>query len=90
MSFDGTITLGTIIEIAVMVVGIITAWVKLERKLTSFAVNLEHHASAIEKHTIRLDDVDKKLLSIIGDLQRLIGRSEVMLPVRTIRSSDTP
>jgi len=76
MVFDGTITLGTIVQMVVMVVGIIVAWMKLDTKLTAFAVNLEHHAAAIEKHTARLDAIDARLLNVIADLQRLIGRSE--------------
>ena len=76
MTFDGTVTLGTLLQIAVMLVAIIVAWGKLDAKLASFTVNLEHHAAAIEKHTIRLDAIDARLIDVITDLQRLIGRSE--------------
>ena len=76
MVFDGTITLGAILQIVVMAVALIIGWIKLDRKLTSFALNLDHHAQAIEKHTARLDAVEGRLFIISGDLQRLIGRSE--------------
>ena len=76
MTFDGTVTLGTLLQIGVMIVALIVAWGKLESKIASFAVNLEHHATAIEKHTMRLDSIDARLIDVIADLQRLIGRSE--------------
>ena len=77
MIFDGTITLGTILEISTMISAFVVAWMKLSTKLTAFAVNLNHHAEAIEKHTTRLDAIDGRLIAVIADLQRLIGRSEV-------------
>ena len=78
MSFDGTVTLGALLQIAVMVIAIAVAWQKLEAKLSTFSVNLEHHAMAIEKHTMRLDAIDSRLLNVVADLQRLIGRSEAV------------
>lgn len=87
MAFDGTITLGAVLQIVVMIVAIIVAWMKLDSKLTSFSVNLEHHASAIEKHTIRLDVIDSKFIDVISKLERLIGRTEGVDFYRTTASN---
>ena len=76
MVFDGTVTLGTVFQIVAMFAAVLVAWMKIDARLASFAANLDHHAVAIERHTLRLDAIDGRLFSIVSDLQRLIGRTE--------------
>lgn len=73
MSFTGEIMLGNI-AIIVTLVGIAIGF---GQQLGSFRTTLLVHANSIDKHTLRLDRHDDKILELITGVQRLIGVQEL-------------
>ena len=75
--FDPTITLGTVLQMATMVITVIIAVVKLLERIGNLQTTLEHHGARLEEH----DEAIKALMvqgqQMMGTVQRLIGRSEV-------------
>lgn len=71
MQFEGTITLGTIISLAVLIAGILAMFVRLG----TIKQTIEGHSAALKRGTDRMDQHDKLLLALVGDLREWIGRS---------------
>ena len=79
LTFDWTITAGTIIQVATMVILAIAAYHAIKGQLAIFNNTLSTHAKSLEEHSQKLITVDERIIKIVADLQRLIGRSEVLI-----------
>lgn len=77
MHFDATITLGTLIQVGSMGLLAVAVFNAVSARLTIFENILKTHSDFIKDHADRFDAYDERLLTIVGDLQRLIGRSEI-------------
>lgn len=77
MIIDWTISLGSMIQIFSMVILVVAGYYALKSQLAIFQQTLHTHAVALDAHTARLTKIDEQVIGIIGDLQRLIGRSEI-------------
>lgn len=77
ITFDPTVTLGTVIQIGTMVVTVMVAVVKLLNQIGHLQSTLESHSRQLSEH----DDEIRALMSqgqqMMNTVQRLIGRSEV-------------
>lgn len=78
VTFDPTITLGTIIQSATVAIAVIAAYYAIKNKLEMFTGTMTAHAEALEKHSERLDKHEAKILDLVGGLQRVIGQSEMV------------
>lgn len=76
MHWDGTVTLGTMIEIASIIVIALSGWSAFKARIAVFEETLNTHAKALLVHGERLDRHEDKLITIVGDLQRVIGHME--------------
>ncbi len=54
----------------------------IDVRLKAVQAILEQHASALNKHDTTLALYDSRILELVGDLQRLIGRFEVINHIR--------
>lgn len=72
MRFDATITLGSIVQIATVLIAAVVFFNALSARLSVFENRLNDHASDLQKH-------ERQIYSLLSSLQRLIGRSEVAL-----------
>ena len=52
----------------------------LDKRLASMELHLTTHADTLEEHGHRLGRYEESLFKIVGDLQRVIGRVEVVAP----------
>ena len=77
MHWDGTITLGAIIQIVSMVLLAIAGFNALSARLGNFETTIKDHADTLDKLDGRLTAVGDRYTALAGQLQRLIGRSEV-------------
>lgn len=75
--FDATITLGTLIQVGSMGLLAVAVFNAVSARLTIFENILKTHAEFIKDHADRFDAYDARFLSVVSDLQRLIGRSEI-------------
>lgn len=78
VTFDPTVTLGTVIQSATVAIAIIAAYHAIRNKLDMFTSTMTSHAEALEKHSERLDRHEEKILDLVGGLQRVIGQSEMV------------
>lgn len=88
--WDGTITLGTVLTIVTIICTISTAYIafvrRIEIQVAVFATVLETHRVRLDGHDKKFDKVDERIgaveedtTTLVGDVQRLVGRSEVEL-----------
>jgi len=79
-NFDPTITLGNVITMIGIVVGLWISATRLygsvDRRLAVFEVMLSSHAKTLIEHNIRMEKQDDMLLRLMGEIQRLVGRLE--------------
>ncbi len=50
----------------------------LGEQLATFRLSLDNHAKTLTEHAERMANYEERHLSLAADLQRLIGRSEVL------------
>ena len=87
--FDSTVSFGTVLTIASMIIGLVAAYSKgtkwLGIELTKFEMTLNQHATQLQQQTERMDRYEERYVTIAAHLQRIIGRIE-----EQDRISDTP
>ena len=76
MRWDGTITLGSLLQMITMVGLVFAAWSAIRVRLEAFGKILEMHAKSLEAHAQRLDRHEDRILDLVGELQRVVGRTE--------------
>lgn len=78
--FDPTISFGTLIGIAAMVLSIIGTYYaakqQLAIQLSRFESKLDQHSGTISEHSVRMGQYESEMKSVSNALQRLIGASE--------------
>lgn len=79
LTFDWTISAGVVIQVITMVVLAVAAYHAIKGQLAIFNNTLSAHAKSLEDHSQKLITVDERIIKIVADLQRLIGRSEVLI-----------
>lgn len=87
LTFDWTITLGTLISALMIVAGTWAAISRLygllDKRLSVFEQTLNSHASTLLQHDQKMNKQDDMMGRISGDLHRLIGRMEAWTDQRT-------
>lgn len=82
LSFDPTVTLGTLLSMLGIVAAIAgAAWrvsSKVNTDLVGFQQAMIAHTRLLEEHAKRIDKQDGMILDVIRSLERLMGRLEVM------------
>lgn len=80
MSFDWTITLGNLMTIGGIVVGMYVGATKILNRVDDRLMKLEQifvsHTATLIAHAARMEKQDDMLLRLVGDVQRLIGHME--------------
>ncbi len=69
MHFDGTVSLGTVLQIASMFVLAVALFNALSARMTIFENSLTSHAIRLDKHETAIYD-------LVSHLQRLIGQND--------------
>lgn len=72
IAVTGEVTLGNLL----IVVSLIGIAISFGVRLGSFQASLESHSKTIEDHGKKLSKHDDIFLSLVQDVQRLIGRNE--------------
>jgi len=54
----------------------------IDKRVAVFEEIVNHHTTTLEAHADRMDKHEDRLLTLLGQLQRLIGRSEIELSRR--------
>lgn len=85
MHFEWTINLGNLITAIVFVLGLWGTSMKLTARATTFENRLSEHTLAITHHSDRMGKQDDLLLTIIRDVERLIGRLDAQTERRRER-----
>jgi len=82
MIFDWTINVGNVIAIVSLIVslwgGALMAYHRIDKRLERFELKLVYHADTIGAHTTRFITNENRLIELAGDMQRVIGRIEMM------------
>ena len=78
MQITSEISLGTILTIATLI-GIA---IRFGFRLGHFETTLNNHAKTLVEHATRLGAYEARIVDIVSDLQRLIGRVEASLERR--------
>lgn len=93
VNFDWTITLGQVVQLVVFVVVSAVFVVKLyykvekriddlfraaEKRIETFENQILLHANTLTDHGLRMERYETALFKVISDLQRTIGRLEMM------------
>ena len=93
MHWDNTISLGALMQIATVIITVIVAYTSFLRRIEvqaeGFRQVLQVHSATLTAHADRLDRHEEHTLTMVGDLQRVIGRLETVAE-RTSRSSSVP
>lgn len=79
--FDWTISLGSIVNAVMLIIGAYAAGVKLyhalDKRIDRFELEISAHAKTLEDHASRMERWESTLFKVVSDLQRVIGRMEV-------------
>ena len=82
MHWDGTITLGNILTISSMIIVAVLAYhnfvLRMAVQTEIVTRSLQAHSNQLARHAERLDRHEEHSLQIVADLQRVIGRVEVV------------
>ncbi len=70
MTFDGTITLGTVLQIASMFILAVAVFNALSARMTVFESSLKDHAARIERHEDTIMALVKELAGVVGRTKR--------------------
>lgn len=76
MTFDWTVTLGNVLQLVTMIGLAIAGYYAISARMAVFESMLAGHADTLKQHAQRLDLYEARIVEVIGDLQRLIGRME--------------
>jgi hypothetical protein len=89
LSFDPTVTLGTVLSMLGIVAAIAgAAWrvsSKVNADLVGFQQAMLAHTKLLEEHAKRIDKQDGMILDVIRSLERLMGRLEAMTTAPQLR-----
>lgn len=81
LTFDWTISLGQIVNAAILIGGFSLAALKLyhalDKRVTMFERDIVGHAKTLADHAMRMERWEATLFKVVADLQRVIGRMEV-------------
>lgn len=94
MTFDWSFNVGQLVTAVAFLLGAYGAVMRiyhlLDKRLGNLEMRLETHASTLGDHGKRMGRYEESLFSIVGDLQRVVGRVEVAggEPHRHRRASD--
>lgn len=84
MTFDNTITLGNIVVLLGFLGGLWMAVARtyhsLDKRAAIFEQIVTSHSSLLEQHTRRMERTDETLLTVMSELQRLVGRLDMLNP----------
>ena len=78
MVWDNTITLGNVIQVGTIVVLAAAAYAAFASRWAVLENILDGHTHVLKQHAERLDRYEAHALTIVADLQRLVGRVEVV------------
>lgn len=73
---DWTINIGTVLQILSMCGCVVVVVVSVSNRLKAFETTLKQHGDALQKHDTTLSVYETRILDIVSNLQRLIGRME--------------
>ncbi len=76
MHFTGEISLGVILSAAGIILTLITIASRLGAKIGAMQTTAETQGESIDRHTKRLDLYEERLVQVVGEVQRMIGRME--------------
>lgn len=61
-----------------VVITLITIAINIGRRLGTFEQTLAGHAQMLDRHADRMERYESSTITFVGDLQRLVGRVEVL------------
>lgn len=73
MHIEWTITIGTLIQTAVIVIAIIFGWSALVNRLAILEKDLKEHKEDLMSHGERMDIYENDLRTLVGSMQKMIG-----------------
>ena len=85
MRFDWTLTLGAVIQIATIIVATAAVINAVTNRIELLRATLQTHADALKKHDTALSLYESRVFELVSDLQRLIGRFEVLEHQQSLR-----
>jgi len=74
MSFDPTVSLGNLLQLTALVVGFVSAWVRLSTRLTAIEVEQKLAAQARETHLTSLSALSAQVAILTRQVAQLEGR----------------
>ena len=80
MTFSWDINIGQIVSAAVVLLGAYSGALRiyhlLDKRMDKFEGHLSQHTDTLELHSVRMEKYESGLYSIVGDVQRILGRLE--------------
>ncbi len=76
MHFTGEISLGVLLSAGGIIVTIITVAIRIGTKIGAMETTARAQGESIDRHTRRLDLYEERLVQVVGEVQRMIGRLE--------------
>jgi hypothetical protein len=80
LHFDWTITFGTLLSAAIVVLGtwatVSRLYSLLDKRLALFELGLGTHTHTLMAHAVRMERQDELMLQLAGDLREILGRME--------------
>ncbi len=78
MTFDPTITLGSVIQSITLIVALIGAYYAMRGRFDIFTLMIGAHTESLTKHATRLDRHEERIIELVSGLQRVIGQSDIV------------
>lgn len=78
LAFDGTVTLGNVIELIGIVVTLGMIYGGIKGQFASLETTLRAHGDTLDAHSERMEKYEEGMVKIVGQVQRIIGRLEVV------------
>lgn len=82
INFDWTVTLGQIVQVLSLIVfgsiAVMKLYHTIDKRVGRFEQELLTHASTLKDHSLRMERYEAALFKVVSDLQRTIGRLEMM------------
>lgn len=84
MTFSWEINLGQIIQAVMLLFGawgaVLRIYHMLDKRMDKFEGNIAHHATTLGDHASRMSRYENQITTLVGDMQRIIGRMEILSP----------
>lgn len=75
--FDFTVTFGNLIELAGIVLALVSLYYAAVGRVRELELILKQHAKDLTAHSQRMERFDENLIEVVSQVHRILGRMDV-------------